>query len=196
MWTTQRLSLDARTHRYVICEQGRPITVGQWLKSATQEPEFCNYFNATLAQSPFSSFFFETPPVTAESTNDPFEWVLVEAPELQDMRPDARSFEAHFTPGDLAVSFENLSGDAQLVAPTPRAPVATYTHLANFVRLAHEGQHVEFWQLVATTYHRALNDSPVWLSTSGLGVGWLHVRLDKRPKYYNHAAYKHGQIRT
>jgi len=29
-----------------------------------------------------------------------------------------------------------------------------------------------------------------WLSTSGLGVGWLHVRLDSRPKYYTYEPYK------
>ena len=30
-----------------------------------------------------------------------------------------------------------------------------------------------------------LEEQPkVWLSTSGLGVYWLHVRLDSRPKYY------------
>lgn len=34
-------------------------------------------------------------------------------------------------------------------------------------------------------------DVPIWLSTSGLGVYWLHVRLDTRPKYYNHDEYKY-----
>lgn len=31
---------------------------------------------------------------------------------------------------------------------------------------------------------------PVWLSTAGMGVSWLHVRLDARPKYYGFAAYR------
>ena len=34
------------------------------------------------------------------------------------------------------------------------------------------------------------NDVPVWTSTSGLGVYWLHVRLDSRPKYYQHQPFK------
>ncbi len=29
----------------------------------------------------------------------------------------------------------------------------------------------------------------VWVSTSGDGVSWLHLRIDTRPKYYQHAAY-------
>ena len=31
--------------------------------------------------------------------------------------------------------------------------------------------------------------SPRWLSTSGLGISYLHVRIDKRPKYYSHQEY-------
>jgi hypothetical protein len=37
---------------------------------------------------------------------------------------------------------------------------------------------------------RRLSSAPLWLSTSGLGVAWLHVRLDERPKYYTHAPYR------
>ena len=31
---------------------------------------------------------------------------------------------------------------------------------------------------------------PVWLSTAGAGVPWLHVRLDDRPKYYGFGPYR------
>ena len=29
----------------------------------------------------------------------------------------------------------------------------------------------------------------LWLSTSGLGVKWVHVRIDSSPKYYNWEPY-------
>lgn len=29
-----------------------------------------------------------------------------------------------------------------------------------------------------------------WISTSGLGVSWLHIRIDTYPKYYNYEEYK------
>lgn len=32
--------------------------------------------------------------------------------------------------------------------------------------------------------------SPFWLSTAGMGVSWLHVRLDERPKYYRFQEYR------
>ena len=31
---------------------------------------------------------------------------------------------------------------------------------------------------------------PVWVSTAGAGVSWLHVRLDDRPKYYGYQPYR------
>ena len=31
---------------------------------------------------------------------------------------------------------------------------------------------------------------PVWLSTEGSGVPWLHVRMDSRPKYYHTREFK------
>ena len=34
------------------------------------------------------------------------------------------------------------------------------------------------------------NDRSVWLSTSGMGVSWLHVRIDQVPKYYTFPAVK------
>ena len=34
------------------------------------------------------------------------------------------------------------------------------------------------------------NNDPIWFSTSGSGVAWLHFRLDSRPKYYTYKPFK------
>jgi hypothetical protein len=31
---------------------------------------------------------------------------------------------------------------------------------------------------------------PPWVRTAGLGIPWLHARLDIRPKDFRHAAYR------
>jgi len=49
-----------------------------------------------------------------------------------------------------------------------------------------------FWKLVGGAMERRLGPRPVWLSTAGGGVAWLHVRLDDRPKYYGYAQYRNA----
>lgn len=65
-----------------------------------------------------------------------------------------------------------------------------YVHLANFIRMAEEEQRRALWQSLALALKTWVPQRKTWLSTSGLGISWLHVRLDQRPKYYYHKAYK------
>lgn len=58
-----------------------------------------------------------------------------------------------------------------------------------FVRYAPEQQQHAFLALIGKTVEAQLSDQPLWLSTAGAGVAWLHVRLDKRPKYYGYVPY-------
>lgn len=104
-------------------------------------------------------------------------------------RIDPEAFAEHFRSDKYAVQFESLGRDATLIAPCPRDREASYAHLAAFVRSASPDAAVELWQLVASAMNSRLGDQPIWLSTAGLGVYWLHVRIDTRPKYYRHRAY-------
>ena len=45
------------------------------------------------------------------------------------------------------------------------------------------------WRTVGEAVSERITDRPLWLSTAGGGVAWLHVRLDSRPKYYGHTPY-------
>ena len=58
-------------------------------------------------------------------------------------------------------------------------------------RLAPDGQRVAFWAKVGAVYEALVKQGrPVWLSTEGSGVPWLHVRMDSRPKYYHTREFK------
>ncbi|MET0247228.1 MAG: hypothetical protein ABW182_10815 [Sphingomonas sp.] len=51
----------------------------------------------------------------------------------------------------------------------------------------------DFWSLLARTVEARLAErEKLWVSTSGLGVSWLHARIDDRPKYYSYAPYRSG----
>ncbi len=189
MWTLEKTELASDTQRYTVEADGKRLTVADWLTCLKTDATFRRFFNEALADNPWPAYFFETPPLTLAGSRQPVAWVLVVASALERMRPDQHAFEGHFVGEALAVAFTNLGGDARLVAPTPRARSETYLHLATFVREAPLAQRHAFWSLVAMTVMDTSSASPMWLSTSGLGVGWLHMRLDKRPKYYNHDAY-------
>jgi hypothetical protein len=97
-----------------------------------------------------------------------------------------------------ACAFTNLGGDARLVVPndwstttpTSKDQQNRYGHVAAFVRGAPTEQIVQVWRTVAETLKEELLDGlrpsqkPLWLSTAGTGVAWLHFRLDSLPKYY------------
>ena len=64
-------------------------------------------------------------------------------------------------------------------------------HIASFVREASREQVHSLFEAVGVEVEERLQEvSPLWVSTSGMGVFWLHVRLDSRPKYYTYAPYK------
>ena len=118
----------------------------------------------------------------------------MDAPRLVGTPPDARDFAEHLQAAEGPVAtFPNLGGDARLVVP--RSAVATgHAHLAAFVRTAPPPSVDALWVGVgeALAAWRREGRGPVWLSTSGLGVPWVHVRLDARPKYYVHTPYRRG----
>lgn len=92
----------------------------------------------------------------------------------------------------MARAFANLRGDATLIAPGPTPATAPCVHLLAFLRQAPRHQTLALFARVGVELESrwAADPSPVWLSTSGLGVSWLHVRLDARPRYYTHAPYR------
>jgi hypothetical protein len=45
------------------------------------------------------------------------------------------------------------------------------------------------WQCVAETALARLSAAPLWISTAGGGVAWLHVRVEGAPKYYAYRPY-------
>ncbi len=114
---------------------------------------------------------------------------MIDAPILDNMCPDTEAFRSYFA-GDDVATFRNLGGDAILIAPSCEDSSCCYPHLAAFLRKAPDQQVRKLWRSVGQAVCGALSDQPIWISTSGLGVAWLHIRLDSSPKYYQHQPYK------
>ena len=117
------------------------------------------------------------------------------------------------------VTFSNLSGESRLISPCPiytsslitstnipykptNDNVIDFSHFSKFIynapnkdiirnlfiTLKIEIEHI----LSSQSGHNSdphNSDRRLWISTSGLGVSWLHIRLDSIPKYYNYKEY-------
>jgi hypothetical protein len=88
--------------------------------------------------------------------------------------------------------FPNLSGDATLIVPRQMSNADGYGHIASFVQRAPREQKHALLQTLSREIDKRLAASidHFWVSTSGLGVPWVHVRLDERPKYYQYEPYR------
>lgn len=191
-WSIDVCALSSRGGtRLKIARDGRPATAGQTLAGWVEAPTLRSAWNAALAGLPFPAFRWELPPLTEATVGTPFECVALDDPAL-DRRPDPSAFAERFAndADEMIVTFPNLGGEAVLLAPRPAGPLSAYGHLAAFVRHAPAEQRDALWQAVGRAALARLSARPVWLNTAGAGVPWLHVRLDDRPKYYRHAAYR------
>lgn len=185
-----RLS-SGRGTKFAIDRGSSPISYADVLTRWQNDADFRRFFIGLLLDSPFGAFRWETPPVSIATASRPFEFVLLDSPNLA-CEPDPSAFAEHFDATDSGgvVEFANLGHDAILVVPTPDDAASDYGHLAAFLRNSNESQQHALWASVGAAMQRRLSQYPVWLSTAGGGVPWLHVRLDDWPKYYGYAPYR------
>ncbi|XP_057306398.1 uncharacterized protein LOC130644705 isoform X1 [Hydractinia symbiolongicarpus] len=149
---------------------------------------------------PLTAYVWEVVPVTdTEAASTPFQFVITESNSLNRMTKDSQTFASHFkrSTNPYVTSFLNLGRDAKLVAPLPATKLlimeCDYSHIGKFMTDAPDEQIDALWIEVAKAMSERLSDSPkmpLWLSTAGHGVAWLHVRIDITPKYYSHTPYK------
>jgi len=195
MWSCAIESLlSSNAMRYVPQRDGNALPYREAIRLWQDDESFRALFISLLTDSPFAGFRWETPPITEARADRPFEFVLLDAPRIE-RTPDTRAFAEQFQSargGERVIAFPNLGNDAVLVVPLPtdQRLAADYVHLAAFVRRAPAEQVHELWRVVGAAMEARLGDKPVWLSTAGMGVAWLHVRLDSRPKYYGFDEYR------
>jgi Family of unknown function (DUF6940) len=193
MWEMHSEALNTNVSKHVITERGIPLTNAQVIRNLAGSDEFNDYISTVLASSPFPAFFWECAPLSRSRLGLPFEFVLSNSTQLVNVRADPAAFMPycnHRPVGESIVRFDNLGGDAVLVAPCPFASDSAWPHLADFVRDAPALIKREFWSCAGAALIENMDQRPLWLSTSGLGVYWLHLRLDTRPKYYTYEPYR------
>ncbi len=182
------------TGAWQLHRSGEPQTAAAVAHGLIHDLQIADGLSELIAQSPAPAVFWECAPADSRSaTRAPFACRVLPAPSLAEVRADPRPFGATLADSSEVVTFDNLRGDACLVAPTLALDLDLGAHLARFVRRAPRAVQRQLWGAVGDAlrfWWRDRPQQPVWLSTSGLGVSWLHVRLDCRPKYITHAPYR------
>merc|ERR1712039_323813 len=166
-----------------------------------QEPRsapLARLLSRVLRKAPFDSFYWECAPVSRLGDEN-FEFAVLDAPGLGRYGADISPFSEHLAAlsgQPVARAFANLGRDALLVAPAnATGRPADYTHLAAFLRGGAPPDQVEkTWAELGKAIVSELKQREVvWVSTDGRGVHWLHLRVDKRPKYYRWSPYRRAR---
>lgn len=188
MWKVERLDIF-NGQKVRVMGHDTVLDFGSVLGLLKNNPSFSELVISVLKSMPYQSYRWETPPLSLSSLEQPFEFVVLNDPKI-DRTPDPIPF-ADFigTKERNAVFFENLGKDAHLIAPTDKCTEANYCHLGSFTATTPLDQQLEIWKLIGIKGLELVSEAPLWLSTAGGGVAWLHFRFDKSPKYYRHSEY-------
>jgi len=192
MWTAVRRRFDGG-EKVALTSDGECLSFAAVLGAWRGDSAFGDFFLTELAATPFAAFFWEMPPIVAGGVARPYEYVTVDSGALRSAREDGSPFSAHLSGAGACGSvtaFPNLSGQATLVAPLPLGAAGANAHIATFVRGAPRAQQRELLALTAEVALGRLSSRPTWISTSGTGVHWLHVRIEGSPTYYTHQPYR------
>ncbi len=153
-------------------------------------------FIHTIISTNYDNCFLEFPVLNKKTYDDKVEFTITESCSFHDS--DWQSFTDKLKPlieskSNLTVtSFYNPSKDALLVVPVPSNNQSDIysNHLMNFLKQGSKKQQHDLIKIFAmSALGMAENDESVYISTHGHGVPWLHVRLSKTPKYYQHKEY-------
>lgn len=158
-------------------------------------PAFSLSYSNCVLQLGFEDFFWEHPAVTLENLDQPYEVSIVPTTAFTGRAPNYSPFQRKFDLGQSNSVFENLSGSAILVVPNPdvgQRGEKDYGSFSRFLQNAEDEKVVSLFKVLSDTWLEQLQRGSdyKYVSTHGLGVIWLHVRLDQRPKYYHTLLYR------
>lgn len=190
MWKPFEIESTEESLKFGILQDGSPLSNKEFLELLRDSQPFRKFYNAFLADLEYDAFFWENRPLTNQTMENDYECNIINSDFLAGCSSDSHTFRQYFDDNKKVVTFPNLGNDAELIVPCPENQDSIYTHIGCFVRQANSDQIDDFWRITGDETLKSIGSTPKWLSTSGLGVFWLHVRIDTVPKYYQTEEYK------
>ena len=180
--------------KYRLATGSRELSFGEVLRY-WRHPDFVVTYRDLLLALQLAEFFWEHPRITRAERFEPYEVAIVPSSSLDRLTANPAPFGGKINPNRATNVFLNLSGSALLVVPSPErrdGAELDFSTLRRFLTHAGKPRLTNFFRTLAETWEQQLTDDTPhkFLSTHGLGVSWLHVRLDERPKYYRTREYR------
>ncbi|WP_020568789.1 DUF6940 family protein [Neolewinella persica] len=192
-YTATTSYLTVKSSLLQLQENGRPLAFTDVIKHWQDSAPFREFYTDTLLKHGGNGCFWEHPRLNKLTANQAYECVITQTDAFSLRTANFRPFSRAVSPGDRIATFPNLSGEALLVVPNPSDEINfNGRDLISFLRTAPDDFIHDLWENIGQETAKAIaTDAPFqYLSTHGLGVLWLHVRLEQGPKYYHHRAYR------
>ncbi|MFK7934089.1 MAG: hypothetical protein AB8G22_11320 [Saprospiraceae bacterium] len=158
------------------------------------DDDFIHLYVAAIKKLNYQAFYWEHPALKSEFLSCDYECILQRSKPLETLKSNETAFKKYIHNALLVEDFRNLGKDARLVVPTKRKEGEIYNHLGRFMRFADADQIVAVFRRVGEIAVDEIKQrETVWLNTAGLGVIWLHIRFDTRPKYYKTSKYRDSE---
>lgn len=190
-WRVEQIEEQhGRVQKYTIHDDRGALSFRQVVNFWIENLDFRSFYLKLLSNSQYASYYWEHPSISSDRFDIDYEFVLVQSDILHTVSVTPQYFEAYYQDAGEVVVFPNLGKDALLIVPSPINKTLHYSHLAQYVRHGNSEQKQALLIQVGTTLLATISKQRTWLSTSGLGVFYIHVRLDTQPKYYTYLQYR------
>jgi len=155
------------------------------------DSEFVEFYKTELIKLNYQAFCWEHPALKKEFLEKKYECILQRSKPLEHLPINENVFKNYIYEKEQVADFMNLGKNARLVIPTKKIDKEIYNHMGKFIRLADAEQVNEVFKSIGKIIFEEIETKKlIWLNTAGLGIIWLHIRMDTKPKYYKTKSYK------
>ncbi|MBD0403283.1 hypothetical protein [Flammeovirga sp. EKP202] len=157
---------------------------------------FVDFYSEELLKIIGKAFFWEHPPLLQNNLDRDYELVIRKTRSYDNKTINDLAFQEHFNTDEKVAVFYNLGKNAKLIVPVvEESDKEIYKHIGIFMDQGDSSQiRALFCEIGNQMFYELETGKQIWLNTAGLGVLWLHIRLDTRPKYYKTKHYKNRQF--
>lgn len=139
----------------------------------------------------YEAYFLECPKMNAKTLNDGFEFIIYNAKNKFKNKKANFDYFSFYSDDYLSMCIKSHNGNIMIIPNHMKGtPCENYLNISNFLRNSLDEQIIDLFYLLSDNIKKEINSgNTIWVSTHGLGIPWLHIRIDYFPKYYCYKKY-------